>query len=202
MPDNYVPDAIPRIIEPAEPTPKRPPASNNLTDLNRHIGSRIRLGRTIKGFTLQELSERIGLTYQQIHKYERGQSRIAAGRLVSIARVLGVTPSWFFEGTNAQEDNDQANQAERQSRELSHSFATIRDDKILKALARMVRIIAEVTASPTRNDMTSDRGAPPVPPMAASTHSVASTGHIPPSEESRTAAAISDSPGWPRPLRS
>lgn len=65
--------------------------------LDRHVGRRVRLRRTLLGLTQQELGEQIGVTFQQIQKYERGTNRISASRLWEISRVLKVPVSFFFE---------------------------------------------------------------------------------------------------------
>lgn len=65
--------------------------------LDRHVGRRVRLRRTLLGLTQQELGEQIGVTFQQIQKYERGTNRISASRLWEIARVLKVPVAFFFE---------------------------------------------------------------------------------------------------------
>lgn len=72
--------------------------------LDRHVGRRVRLRRTLLGLTQQELGEQIGVTFQQIQKYERGTNRISASRLWEIARVLKVPVAFFFE--DYQEDAD------------------------------------------------------------------------------------------------
>lgn len=73
--------------------------------LDRHVGRRVRLRRTLLGLTQQELGEQIGVTFQQIQKYERGTNRISASRLWEISRVLKVPVSFFFE--DFREDDDQ-----------------------------------------------------------------------------------------------
>lgn len=66
-----------------------------------HIGARVRLRRTTLGLSQGKLGEAIGVTFQQVQKYERGTNRIGAPRLVEIARVLHVPVSFFFENTDA-----------------------------------------------------------------------------------------------------
>jgi transcriptional regulator with XRE-family HTH domain len=63
-----------------------------------HVGARVRIRRQELGLTQAELAGQLGLTFQQLYKYERGESRIAAGRLFELACALGVEPGWFFEG--------------------------------------------------------------------------------------------------------
>src|ERR687896_2738611 len=62
-----------------------------------HVGSRIRLRRTLLGMSQERLAEAIGLTFQQVQKYERGANRIGASRLFDLSRVLDVAVSFFFE---------------------------------------------------------------------------------------------------------
>lgn len=66
--------------------------------IDRHVGQRVRLCRTLLGVSQEHLATAIGLTSQQVQKYERGWNRISASRLFTIARVLGVPVSYFFDG--------------------------------------------------------------------------------------------------------
>jgi transcriptional regulator with XRE-family HTH domain len=74
-----------------EPTEKVPKA------IDVHVGSRVRLRRTLLGMTQETLGERLGLTFQQVQKYERGTNRIGASRLFDLARILDVPISFFFD---------------------------------------------------------------------------------------------------------
>lgn len=62
-----------------------------------HVGSRIRLRRTLLGMSQERLGDALGLTFQQIQKYERGVNRVGASRLFDLARVLDVPISFFFD---------------------------------------------------------------------------------------------------------
>ncbi len=62
-----------------------------------HVGSRIRLRRTLLGMSQEQLGAAIGLTFQQVQKYERGANRIGASRLYDLTRVLNVPMSFFFD---------------------------------------------------------------------------------------------------------
>ena len=61
-----------------------------------HVGSRVRLRRTLLGLSQERLGEAVGLTFQQIQKYERGANRIGASRMYDLAHVLDVPVSFFF----------------------------------------------------------------------------------------------------------
>src|SRR5437899_236043 len=114
---------------PASPQPKRPAAPGNgrsqlekeangqsalpASVIDLRVARRIRARRLWSGMTLQTLAQGIGVAFQQAHKYERGQSRISAGRLFHVAKALGAPISYFFlpdEEAKALED-DSANKA-------------------------------------------------------------------------------------------
>jgi transcriptional regulator with XRE-family HTH domain len=63
-----------------------------------HVGRRLRLRRSLAGMSQERLAELLGITYQQVQKYERGANRIGSSRLHDIARFLDVPVAWFFEG--------------------------------------------------------------------------------------------------------
>ena len=65
-------------------------------DVDRYVGARMRERRIMLGLTQQQMADLIGVTYQQAHKYEKGINRVAAGRLYSIARALGVEAGYFY----------------------------------------------------------------------------------------------------------
>ena len=62
-----------------------------------HVGSRVYLRRNLLGLTLETLAKAVGVTYQQLQKYERGVNRISASRLFILSRALDVPVSFFFE---------------------------------------------------------------------------------------------------------
>jgi len=63
-----------------------------------HVGSRVRLRRITLGMSQEKLGEHLGITFQQIQKYEKGVNRVSASRLQEAARVLGVPAAYFFDG--------------------------------------------------------------------------------------------------------
>ncbi len=66
--------------------------------IDRHIGSRVRARRVTLGMSQEKLADALGLTFQQVQKYEKGTNRIGAGRLLHIAGILDVSIEFFFEG--------------------------------------------------------------------------------------------------------
>src|SRR6201999_4123075 len=66
--------------------------------IDKHVGSRVRMRRMMLGMSQEKLGDRLGLTFQQVQKYEKGANRIGASRLQQIAQILQVPVSFFFEG--------------------------------------------------------------------------------------------------------
>ena len=66
--------------------------------VDRHVGSRVRMQRTLMGMSQSALGDALNVTFQQVQKYEKGTNRIGAGRLQQIAHVLNVPVEFFFEG--------------------------------------------------------------------------------------------------------
>ena len=66
--------------------------------IDRHVGSRVRMRRMMLSMSQEKLGDALGLTFQQVQKYEKGTNRIGASRLQQIAHILQVPVSFFFEG--------------------------------------------------------------------------------------------------------
>jgi transcriptional regulator with XRE-family HTH domain len=92
--------------------------------------------------TQRQLAELIGMTYQQVHKYERGFNRIAAGGLYQIARVFGVDIGDFYEGLQSERRFVPTNQ-QRMLRKLIRNFRHIPNQERREALAYLARALAE-----------------------------------------------------------
>ncbi len=129
-------------------------ASPNPVDV--HVGSRVRLRRTLLGLSQEKLGEAVGLTFQQIQKYERGANRIGASRLFEFSRILDVPVSFFFDDMSdrlASGDtsavggmSDQAQQplepdplTRRETLELVRAYYRIGDPQIRKRLFELTK---------------------------------------------------------------
>ena len=118
--------------------------ANRASDIDKHVGARIRERRIMMGLSQKQMADMIGVTYQQAHKYERGINRISAGRLYEITRVLSVPVSYFFDGL---ENNDEQVVAPRQRMclELARNFSSIDNERHQEALSQMARALAAAT---------------------------------------------------------
>ena len=93
------------------------------------------------GLTQQQMAELIGVTYQQAHKYEKGINRVAAGRLYSIARALGVEVGYFYEGQIG--GGVVPSPSQRMLLDLARNFLNIPDPRHREAVATLARAVAE-----------------------------------------------------------
>jgi transcriptional regulator with XRE-family HTH domain len=129
---------------------KRP----NPTDI--HVGARIRLRRNMLGMSQEKLGENLGITFQQIQKYEKGTNRVGASRLQAIASVLGVPVAFFFDQAPGGETTGGKVFAEDASMllaldycsspeglQLNRAFAKIRDQKVRRRLLELVKALSD-----------------------------------------------------------
>ena len=126
-------------------TPARPGRARP-QDVDRWVGQRMRERRVMLGLTQQQMAELIGVTYQQAHKYEKGINRIAAGRLYTIARTLGVDVSYFFEGLSDTAEFRPSPQ-QRLLLELARNFSAVPSRRQQEALCNLARALAVTPTS-------------------------------------------------------
>jgi transcriptional regulator with XRE-family HTH domain len=123
-----------------------------------HVGSRVRLRRTLLGMSQEKLGEAIGLTFQQVQKYERGANRIGASRLYDLARVLDVPVSFFYEEMSPEtmerspalaqglyeepEPYEPDPMAKRETLELVRAYYRIADPQVRKRLFDLTKALA------------------------------------------------------------
>jgi transcriptional regulator with XRE-family HTH domain len=95
-----------------------------------HVGSRIRLRRTLLGMSQERLGEALGLTFQQVQKYERGVNRVGASRLFDLSRVLDVPISFFFDDLPESLANTYGSHLNRRGSGLSETQDGFTDDAL------------------------------------------------------------------------
>lgn len=122
-----------------------------------HVGSRVRLRRMLLGMSQEKLGEHLGLTFQQVQKYEKGVNRIGASRLFDLAQVLGVPVQFFYdEAPQAVTDLELAPGfaeppaesyvveflSTREGLDLNKSFVRITDPRVRRSVVELVRSLA------------------------------------------------------------
>jgi len=119
-----------------------------------HVGSRVRLRRTMVGLSQEKLGDQLGVTFQQVQKYEKGSNRIGASRLQEIATALSVPVAFFFE--DAPDTGSEAGgMAEGKSTyvmdflktpeglQLNQAFQRIKEPQVRKRVLDLVKSLAE-----------------------------------------------------------
>ena len=147
----------------ADPAEGEEKGSRRPNPIDVHVGSRVRFRRMLLGMSQEKLGEKLGLTFQQIQKYEKGINRIGASRLFDLAHVLGVPVQFFYEeapvggepdpltGVGYAEKPAENSIVEflrsRDGLELNKAFVRIADVKARRAIVELVRSLAEDEAS-------------------------------------------------------
>lgn len=125
--------------------------SPNPTDI--FVGSRIRLRRNMLGMSQERLASQLGVTFQQVQKYEKGTNRVGASRLQTIAGILGVPVGFFFqqdqsrlslEGIEVPADEGAITEflVTRQGILLNQAYLKIKDAKIRRSIIALVKVLA------------------------------------------------------------
>ena len=121
-----------------------------------HVGARLRLRRTLLGLSQEKLGEAVGITFQQLQKYERGSNRISASRLFNLAEVLGVSVSFFFDDMRLEidakgddwsteplsgETEEFASMARRETLELVRAYYRINEPTLRRRALELIKAL-------------------------------------------------------------
>jgi transcriptional regulator with XRE-family HTH domain len=157
-------------------TPKKAPGrkgsrgrtpSGKPNPIDVHVGGRVRLRRTLLGMSQEKLGEALGLTFQQVQKYERGANRVGSSRLFDLSRVLDVPVSFFFDdmsddikaqapslliGGGLEEPPQQAFEhdplTKRETLELVRAYYRITDAAVRKRVYELAKALADASDPP------------------------------------------------------
>lgn len=123
--------------------------------IDKHVGSRVRMRRMMLSMSQEKLGERLGLTFQQVQKYEKGANRIGASRLQQIGAILSVPVSFFFEGAPSGEPGVEGGFQDAgaasyvadflstsEGLALNRAFIRIKDGKVRRRVVDLVSALA------------------------------------------------------------
>lgn len=120
------------------------------------VGSRVRLRRLMVGMSQEALADRLGVTFQQVQKYEKGTNRISASRLQAISDVFRVSPSFFFQDDEnavpttgvAHETGDVSTfVSSKEGLDLNRAFLKIEDASVRKSIIALATALSKASAS-------------------------------------------------------
>ncbi|MEL6363596.1 MAG: helix-turn-helix domain-containing protein [Pseudomonadota bacterium] len=130
--------------------------------VDHHVGARVRMRRMLLGVSQDKLGDALGLTFQQVQKYEKGANRIGASRLYDIARILDVPVQYFFDdlpgddaasgfaeadGAYAAHDETTRFMTSAEGVELCRAFAAIRDTGVRRRVLDLVKALSDPAES-------------------------------------------------------
>ena len=113
-----------------------------IAEVDRFIGNKIRTFRLALGFSRQQLSDAIGVTHQQLQKYEKGINRISVGRLALIAKALGRSISAFYDGIDSGSEST-LTPRQRMCLEVSRNFMQINSSKHQNAVNLLIKSLIQ-----------------------------------------------------------
>ena len=135
---------------------------NGPNPIDIHVGSRIRTRRTMLGFSQDKLAAGLGITFQQVQKYEKGANRVGASRLQHIAAILNVPISYFFaEGNGSllaspalagEVDTITSFLSSQQGLELNRAFVKLDNAKVRHGVVQLIKSIARTEDVPSGDD--------------------------------------------------
>ncbi len=127
-------------------------------DIDSYVGKRLKLRRTIMGLSQEAIAKAVGITFQQVQKYEKGSNAMNANRLYEFSRFMNVPVAYFFEGIEQSMPTGNATgfaesqaatfeheniASDRESLEMMKSFKRIKEPAVRKRLADLLRAISE-----------------------------------------------------------
>jgi len=138
----------------------RPPSKRVSNHIDVHVGGRVQMGRAARGLSQNDLAEALGITYQQLLKYERGTNRVSSSRLFDLARILRLPMTFFFDGLNEDTASHQSETSQRkilepqtaptikrETTELVRIYYQIERRSIRRRLTDLIRAIARASGN-------------------------------------------------------
>ncbi|MFN3701260.1 MAG: helix-turn-helix domain-containing protein [Alphaproteobacteria bacterium] len=129
--------------------------------VDKHVGSRLRIRRSLLGLSQEKLADKVGITFQQVQKYERGTNRISSSRLYQFSKILGVPVEYFFgemdknldkatnlaygmadnaqEGFAAEENDDEDIMQRKETLKLVRAYYSIPDPKAREHILKLMK---------------------------------------------------------------
>lgn len=142
--------------------PKTGRKEGRANSMDAYVGSRLRMRRTLLGMSQEKLAESLGITFQQVQKYERGVNRVGASRLYDLSRILDVPVSFFFENNAINSNVKPAKKSrktpgvasprasyqaedfsDRETLELVRAFKSIKSPEMRRSVLDMIRSLAK-----------------------------------------------------------
>lgn len=106
-----------------------------------HVGKRVKEIRTVRGLTQSNVAEHLGISFQQLQKYETGANRVSASRMFELSKLLDVSPSFFFEGLEG-EKYETMPPMDMETARIASVLSSITNEKLKSRLNTLISEIA------------------------------------------------------------
>ena len=116
-----------------------------IAEIDKFIGNKIASLRASKGFSRKQLSEAIGITGQQLCKYEKGKNRVSVGRLILLSKALGEKVSYFYEGVGTEVIYQMPIDQEQMRKEFVRNFMRLNNSEYQNAINHLIRLLLKDT---------------------------------------------------------
>ncbi len=113
-----------------------------------HVGKRIKEIRTVRGLTQSNVADHLGISFQQLQKYETGANRVSASRMFELSKLLDITPAFFFEGLEGQ-NYDTMPPMDMETARIASALSRIKNKKLKN---RINTLISEIVRSSSAGD--------------------------------------------------
>jgi transcriptional regulator with XRE-family HTH domain len=110
-----------------------------------HVGGKLKQIRISRRFSQTDVAQRLGLSFQQVQKYEIGSNRIAASRLFELAQIFDISPGYFFEGLYDSEPK--GGQTADSGTEIANALAAIKDDAVKSRIVTFIEDVSGMAVS-------------------------------------------------------
>lgn len=107
--------------------------------IDTHVGKQLRVKRTLQGLTQTAVGDAIGVTFQQLQKYEKGTNRISASRMYELSRILSCSPSYFYEGLGEETQDMQI--MTRETLELVRNYYLIDKPTVRRSVFELIKAL-------------------------------------------------------------
>ncbi len=119
-----------------------------------HVGKRIKEIRTIRGLTQSNVADHLGISFQQLQKYETGANRVSASRMFELSKLLNITPSFFFEGLEGQ-NYESMPPMDMETARIASALSSIKNKKLKNRINTLIsEIVRSTPASEEANSAT------------------------------------------------
>ena len=120
-------------------------------EIDKHVGLRIRNRRVLMGLSQEKLADAVGVTFQQVQKYERGTNRVSASRLYTFSKILGVKIDFFYSGLEHEETQTEIPEnvlTDKETLNLIRAYYAVRDKLKRRKLMSMITFVSDIAGEP------------------------------------------------------